>query len=124
MCSGWKKYAIGVVYFITNKINGGLYIGCTFSPNIRFYRHTYDLRCGKHVNKIMQADYNEYGEEAFEIEIHTAELSKTGFYTEEYYENKHKLFNLERQLILSLNPKYNIHKYYADPSKKAFELYG
>lgn len=56
------------VYTLTNRHNGKIYVGCSQCPGIRFAKHKYDMRSGKHTNKPMQRDYDEYGD-CFDIRV-------------------------------------------------------
>ncbi len=58
-----------VIYKIENTENGKKYIGSTRDVKKRFKKHLSELRNNKHVNKELQKDWNEYGEESFKFEI-------------------------------------------------------
>jgi len=57
------------VYQILNKVNGKFYIGETLYGELRFKRHLSRLRANHHVNPKLQADFDKFGEEAFEWSI-------------------------------------------------------
>lgn len=58
------------IYRITNAANGRIYIGSTMqSFRIRWDAHRYMLSKGTHSNKGLQADWQQYGEQAFVFEI-------------------------------------------------------
>ncbi len=55
----------GCVYQIVNSINGRVYVGETIRGEIRWIQHLTDLRGNYHENPILQADFNEFGEDVF-----------------------------------------------------------
>ena len=57
------------VYQIKNLENSKVYIGETTRGVLRWKRHLADLRGNRHRNKLLQADFDKYGEEAFEWSI-------------------------------------------------------
>lgn len=57
------------IYAIRCKVNGKLYIGRTNNINTRMEQHFNLLRKKKHSNKLLSKDFNNYGEENFEIYI-------------------------------------------------------
>lgn len=59
----------GVIYYIVNLANGWVYVGSTLDERQRLARHMRHLKKNKHVNRYLQRDYNEFGEENFEIQI-------------------------------------------------------
>lgn len=61
--------ATGIIYCITNEYNSYCYIGSTLHEKSRLARHLRHLRKGKHVNRAMQRDFNEHGEEWFKIAV-------------------------------------------------------
>ena len=76
------------VYKITNKINGKIYIGSTFSNGgfeKRWYTHKNLLKRNKHYNKILQNSWNKYGEDSFEFEIIEIVLTKEDILIKEQY---------------------------------------
>lgn len=60
---------MNIVYKITNLKNGRVYIGSSRKGIQRFVNHKSKLRIGNHINKYLQADFNLFGEEAFEYSI-------------------------------------------------------
>lgn len=54
------------VYQIVNSQNGRIYVGETMRGELRWRDHLSYLRCGNHSNSNLQADFNKFGEEAFE----------------------------------------------------------
>lgn len=59
------------VYSIRCKANGKCYIGSTENIKSRLRHHAGALRSGKHYNKLLQADFNKFGEENFEARVLT-----------------------------------------------------
>ncbi|UBH07830.1 GIY-YIG nuclease family protein [Macrococcus armenti] len=59
------------IYAMRNTVNGKVYIGHTINLEKRMKNHLYKLRKGIHINKEIQRDYNEYGEDVFEFEVIT-----------------------------------------------------
>lgn len=59
---------MGIIYKITNKINGKIYIGQTrMSLNKRWYYHLYNSN--KKNNCVFSKAINKYGKDAFDMEI-------------------------------------------------------
>ena len=65
------------IYLLRNKANGKVYVGRTSKFNFRKKLHINNLRANRHTNKMLQDDFNSYGEENFEFEI--VEESEKGF---------------------------------------------
>tara|TARA_Y100000592_G_scaffold100310_1_gene179658 strand:- start:293 stop:1036 length:744 start_codon:yes stop_codon:yes gene_type:complete len=57
------------VYQIMNTVNNKIYIGQSTLGEIRWYRHLTNLRGNRHPNHKIQADFNKFGEDAFEWSI-------------------------------------------------------
>ena len=57
------------IYQIKNLENSKVYIGETTMGELRWKRHLADLRGNRHRNKLLQADFDKYGVEAFEWSI-------------------------------------------------------
>jgi len=61
---------MGVIYSITNKINGACYIGSTVTNGSpRWIRHKTDLNANIHHSQYLQRAYNKYGKDNFEYVI-------------------------------------------------------
>ena len=57
------------IYRITNLVNGKIYIGGSRSLQAIFNRVKFQLKNGLHVNKELQKDYLQWGEEKFSFEV-------------------------------------------------------
>lgn len=57
------------IYEIKNKTTGRVYIGRARTVKERLSSHRYNLRANKHVNKLLQSDWNKYGEDDFVFSI-------------------------------------------------------
>jgi len=57
------------IYQIKNLENNKVYIGETTRGEVRWKEHLRDLRGNRHPNKLLQEDFDKYGEEAFEWTI-------------------------------------------------------
>ncbi len=57
------------VYLLKNKITKRIYVGRSCMPQVRFEKHMSALRGNRHINDLMQLDFNEHGQESFELEI-------------------------------------------------------
>jgi hypothetical protein len=57
------------VYSITNLMNGRRLIGSSTNLEGAWNRERFGLELGTHENKELQADWNEYGSEAFRFEV-------------------------------------------------------
>ena len=59
----------GCIYQIVNSVNNKVYIGQTMRGELRWKKHTSALRGNRHANHKIQADFNKFGEDAFEWSI-------------------------------------------------------
>lgn len=57
------------IYQIKNLVNGKILIGHTKNLTAKFNSYKFQLNSNMHINKILQEEYNKYGEENFTIEI-------------------------------------------------------
>ena len=76
------------VYQIVNSVNNKVYIGETIRGEIRWKGHLSALRGNYHKNHKLQADFNKFGEDAFEWSI-----------IKEYPKDRELLESKEKQLI-------------------------
>jgi group I intron endonuclease len=92
-----EKRKGGIIYKITNMINGNFYIGSTNNLIKRYYTHINHIRTEKNTCIKLIRAVKKYGEDNFKFEI-VCECP-----TE-------KILELEQYYIDSLNPIYNIAK--------------
>ena len=92
-----EKKRGGVIYKITNQIDGKFYIGSTNNLIKRYYTHIYDIRSNKNTCVKLIRAVNKHGEDNFKFEIVCECLTDDILRTEQTY-------------IDSLNPHYNIAK--------------
>lgn len=57
------------IYFIKNLITNDQYVGQAYSIESRLARHIGDLKKGKHTNKILQEDFNKFGQNSFQYGV-------------------------------------------------------
>lgn len=57
------------IYKLECSKTGRVYIGKTQNPKTRREQHFSSLKSGKHPVKLMQSDYNKYGEESFDFAV-------------------------------------------------------
>lgn len=60
---------MNIVYKIVNTVNGRVYIGSSTNGKYRITGHKSCLRKNSHPNKLLQEDYNMFGELSFEFVI-------------------------------------------------------
>lgn len=92
-----EKQKGGVIYKITNGIDGKFYIGSTNNLIKRYYTHINHIRTNKNTCIKLIRAVNKYGEDNFKFEI-VCECS-----TEE-------ILKTEQDYIDNLNPHYNVAK--------------
>jgi group I intron endonuclease len=92
-----EKKKGGVVYKITNNIDGKFYIGSTNNLIKRYYTHIYDIRSGRNTCVKLIRAVNKHGEDNFKFEI-VCECSTN------------EILKTEQQYIDNLDPHYNIAK--------------
>jgi group I intron endonuclease len=56
------------IYLIKNIANNKVYVGSAVNIDIRWSRHKYDLKEGKHHSQHLQSAWNKYGEQSFTFE--------------------------------------------------------
>lgn len=88
----------GVIYTLTNKVTGSVYIGATHRYKARKLQHMAQLRRGVHGNINIQKDFDFFGKEVFEFKV----LFEV--------QDLNKLEEIETRLIRESNPSltYNI----------------
>lgn len=57
------------VYGIKNQVNGRMLIAGSNNVTAAINRHRFELKVGSHLNKLLKADWLEFGEAAFTFEI-------------------------------------------------------
>lgn len=57
------------IYYILNNITGKIYIGSSLGVRARLKGQIYLLRNNKHYNKLLQGDWNHYGESNFSLSL-------------------------------------------------------
>lgn len=92
-----EKKKGGVIYKITNNIDGKFYIGSTNNLIKRYYTHIHDIRSNKNTCVKLIRAVNKYGEDNFKFEI-VCECPTD------------KILQTEQQYIDTLEPHYNIAK--------------
>jgi len=92
-----EKQKGGVVYKITNKLDGKFYIGSTSNLIKRYYTHINHIRTGKNSCVKLIRAVNKYGEENFTFEI-VCECPIE------------EVLKIEQRYIDSLKPHYNVAK--------------
>ena len=89
----------GGIYVITNKQNGKKLVAST--RNFKTLNGTkFTLETGTHINRLLQAEWNQFGKEAFEIE--KVEVLKPS--ENEYFDEKKELEKLLNKWIEELQP--------------------
>jgi len=56
------------IYQITNKANGKIFIGASLDLPGKINSNRFQLQHGSHMNKELQADFRQFGEDAFSFE--------------------------------------------------------
>lgn len=87
------------VFTMTNTQIGKVFVG-SFNNLKRLNGFQFMLKTNTHTNKELQADYNLYGQEAFEVEI-VEYLKKK---EEGYFDEKKELEKLEQKWLETLKP--------------------
>ena len=103
------------IYLLKNNKNGKVYVGKTRQFKERKYAHLANLRAKRHVNKMLQEDYNEYGEDAFIFEI--AEETNSFFLNFEEQQWMLKLKTYDFKYGYNCKDPYFYSKQYDKPTK-------
>lgn len=87
------------IYQIKNKINQKIYIEAT--RNVKTIEgKKFQLTMGSHINRMLQQEWNEHGEDAFEFEVlEILKQKETG-----YFDVKDELKKLEEKWFDKLQP--------------------
>lgn len=87
----------GYVYSITNIVNGKKYIGSTVDFDKRKRKHLNGLKGSYHENRLLQRDFDTYGEGTFVFEVlHETESEDERFNIEESIIQRLKTFEQDR----------------------------
>jgi group I intron endonuclease len=92
-----EKQKGGVVYKITNEVDGKFYIGSTNNLIKRYYTHINHIRSGKNTCIKLIRAVNKHGEDNFKFEIVCECLT-------------HEVLKTEQEYIDNLKPHYNVAK--------------
>jgi group I intron endonuclease len=92
-----EKKKGGIIYKITNKLDGKFYIGSTNNLIKRYYTHIHDIRSNRNTCVKLIRAVNKYGEQNFKFEI-ICECSTND------------ILKTEQEYINNLEPYYNIAK--------------
>jgi hypothetical protein len=57
------------VFQIANKLNGKVFIDSSTNLPGKINRHRFALNLGQHKSRLLQAEWKEFGEDAFEFEV-------------------------------------------------------
>lgn len=94
----------GYVYSITNIDNGKKYIGSTVNYNKRKRAHLNGLRGSYHDNRLLQQDFDAYGEDSFVFKIICkTESEEERFQIEENLIKQFKTFEFDNGYNLSID---------------------
>lgn len=103
--SGMRAPAVNAVYQIRCTTNGRSYVGVSINVNVRWPGHRSLLKRGMHSCSLLQADWNTYGEAAFELLI-----------LETLPDGEHQQHNIrEKAWIKKIEPAYNFSRRRGDP---------
>lgn len=91
------------IYEIENLVNNKFYIGSTTNFKKRFSSHRSQLNRNKHINKQLQRDWLEFGEENFKFTIVKEVLEEKNLPNEEYLQmefrkKKSEIYNVSNPL--------------------------
>ncbi|WP_141904000.1 GIY-YIG nuclease family protein [Lysinibacillus sp. Y5S-8] len=87
------------VFTMTNTKTGKVFVG-SFNNLKRLNGFQFMLKTNTHTNKELQADYNSFGQDAFEVKI-VEYLKKK---EDGYFDDKKELEKLEQKWLNTLNP--------------------
>ena len=84
------------VFQIRNLINNKVFIDSSVDMKAKWNRHKAELRFGSHRNKLLQEEWNEYGEDNFVFEV-LSELEKK----DEPHINYQKELKLLQEMVIA-----------------------
>lgn len=92
---------ISGIYKITNIKNGKVYIGQSVNVTLRWWSHVEELSKGKHCNKMLSEDFQQYGLQSFTAEIiercgsrdKNILLERERYYISLYFHSGYSLYN-------------------------------
>lgn len=93
------------VYYILNLINHKIYIGQSKNINIRLNRHRAKLRSNSHNSSRLQAEWNIYGEHAFEFGVLVT--------TSHWYQEPEKIERIFFNVYQSFDPEFGYNSEYS-----------
>jgi len=100
----------GYIYKIINRATNRFYIGATLSLKDGFHGHMISLSQQKHFCKLMQKDYDEFGEYSFHVEV-IEEVDanilsdRENHWISKYFDNMDKCYNVKNKA--SKNSKWS-----------------
>lgn len=101
------------VFQIKNKTNGKLFIGSSLNLPGSFNRHAFQLKSNAHSSPALQADWNQFGADAFEFSV--LETIKTDEFLQEDWRDAVDI--LEEKWLSQLQP-YGERGYNKEKKKK------
>lgn len=96
----------GGVYVIFNKLKWRLYVGSAAGFQKRWWQHIQALRGQRHINKFLQADFNQCGEAAFEFHVlevvnapRDERLAREQHWLDIHFDNGKQCYNLRKEAV-------------------------
>ena len=102
------------VYRVVNRVNGKGLVGSSVNVPAMLNRHQAQLKMGAHQNRALQADWKQFGAEAFEFEV----LDTLEPTDQPDYDPAGDLHALEEMWLEKLSP-FEEHGYNARPKQRA-----
>ncbi|NHN31173.1 GIY-YIG nuclease family protein [Paenibacillus agricola] len=81
------------IYLIENVANGTVYVGSTVNSSSRLTKHRYMLKKGNHRNRLLQADYDNYGLDQFKFTSIEEVNSKVRYEREQFWMDRYRETN-------------------------------
>ena len=97
------------IYALKHNPTGKIYVGCSCNVERRIYEHIVQLASGKHTNKLMQEDFNKYGNDYSYYILFKAYANYDAFLMEKHF----------MSLLKTRNPE---HGYNCNDNSKEFSL--